>query len=75
MLASGRNGTLYVGVTSDLRKRAAQHRIGHFGGFTRKYGVKILVWYERHGTMEAAIRREKELKNGAAPESCAWSKG
>ena len=62
ILASGRNGTLYIGVTSDLCSRIAQHRDGGIAGFTRKYGVKILVWFEHHGTMPDAILREKQLK-------------
>ena len=63
MMASKENGTLYVGVTSDLRRRAFEHREGQIDGFTRKYGVKTLVWFERHETMESAIVREKQLKN------------
>ncbi len=62
MLASKRNGTLYTGVTSDLPKRVWQHRHGDVPGFTRKHGVHILVWYEMHETMEAAITREKRIK-------------
>ena len=62
MLASARNGTLYVGVTSDLVKRIWQHRNDVVEGFTRRYGVHDLVWYELHGTMEAAIVREKRIK-------------
>lgn len=62
LMASGRRGTLYVGVTSDLVQRAWQHRDGVLGGFTERHGVKELVWYEQHGSMEAAIRREKALK-------------
>jgi putative endonuclease len=62
ILASGRNGTLYVGVTSDLVKRAWQHRMRLAGGFTARYGVHRLVWYEQHGDMEHAISREKRLK-------------
>jgi putative endonuclease len=62
ILASKRNGTLYVGVTSDLTKRVWEHK-GHFvEGFTKKYGVTQLVWYEPHETMESAITREKQLK-------------
>jgi putative endonuclease len=61
IMASGRNGTLYIGVTSDLIQRVAQHKAGTFGGFTQKYGCKMLVWYE-HGEIEAAIRREKQMK-------------
>jgi putative endonuclease len=62
MMASGRRGTLYVGVTADLVRRVWQHREGTLGGFTQCYGVKQLVWYEPHGSMEAAIVREKSLK-------------
>ena len=62
ILASRRNGTLYIGVTSDLVKRVWQHRNDVVEGFTKKYGVHRLVWYELPGTMLAAIQREKELK-------------
>ncbi len=62
MLASGRNGTLYIGVTSDLVKRVWQHKEGFVDGFTKKYGVKSLVWFEPHESAEAAIGREKQLK-------------
>jgi putative endonuclease len=62
IMASARNGTLYIGVTSDLILRVAQHRDETFGGFTTKYGCKMLVWYEVHGEIEAAIRREKQMK-------------
>lgn len=62
MMASGVQGTLYIGVTSDLVQRVWQHREGVVAGFTRRYGVKRLVWYELHGSMEAAIAREKALK-------------
>nr|WP_199041836.1 GIY-YIG nuclease family protein [Dyella sp. ASV24] len=62
ILASGRNGTLYVGVTSDLIKRIWQHRTEAVGGFTSRYHVHDLVWYELHETMESAIVKEKQLK-------------
>lgn len=62
MLASRRNGTLYIGVTSDLVRRAYEHRHELADGFTKKYGVHLLVWYDQHGSMEAAIVREKQLK-------------
>lgn len=62
LLASGRNGTLYVGVTSDLVKRTWQHKQHFVEGFTRRYGVDRLVWYEFHQSMESAILREKRLK-------------
>lgn len=62
ILASRRNGTLYTGVTSRLSGRIWQHRIGAVPGFTRDYGVKLLVWFEQHATMESAIQREKRIK-------------
>lgn len=62
LLASQRNGTLYIGVTSNLIQRIWQHREGLAEGFTKKYRVKTLVWYELHTTMESAIAREKALK-------------
>jgi putative endonuclease len=62
IMASGRNGTLYIGVTSDLIQRVAQHKDETFGGFTKKYGCKMLVWYQQHSEIEAAIRREKQMK-------------
>ncbi len=62
MLASGQNGTLYIGVTSDLIKRVWQHRESVVDGFTKKYSVKILVWYEQHETMDSAICKEKAMK-------------
>ncbi len=65
MMASGRNGTIYTGVTSDLPKRVWQHREGLCDGFTRKYGCKQLVWFECHNTMESAIFREKQIKAGS----------
>jgi putative endonuclease len=63
MLASGRNGTLYVGVTSDLITRVSQHRADLIEGFTKKYGIHTLVWFELHETMAEAIAREKLIKN------------
>jgi putative endonuclease len=62
MLASQRNGTLYTGVTSDLLGRIYKHRNGLLPGFTRRYGVKLLVWFEQHSTIDHAIRREKRIK-------------
>lgn len=62
ILASQRNGTLYTGVTSNLIARTQQHRDGVVAGFTQEYGVKLLVWFELHDTMEAAITREKRIK-------------
>jgi putative endonuclease len=65
MLASECYGTLYVGVTSDLVKRVWQHREGLADGFTKKYKVKRLVWFETHGDIIEAITREKQLKKWA----------
>ncbi len=64
-MASKRNGTLYTGVTSDLVKRAWQHREGVVEGFTKRYGCKLLVWFEAAATMDAAIAREKQVKGGS----------
>jgi len=62
ILASERNGTLYIGVTSNLLQRAWQHRQHEADGFTSRYRIGTLVWYELHGDMEHAITREKQLK-------------
>ncbi|UOA07371.1 GIY-YIG nuclease family protein [Methylobacter sp. S3L5C] len=62
ILASHRNGTLYIGVTSNLIQRVWQHKIDLFEGFTKKYQVHILVYYELHNDMLSAITREKQLK-------------
>ena len=62
ILASKRNGTLYTGVTGNLPKRVWQHKSGAVPGFTSRYGVKQLVWFEIHDTMEQAIIREKQIK-------------
>ncbi len=65
MMANQRNGAIYTGVTSSLIQRAWQHRAGLVAGFTRRYGCKMLVWFEMHDNMEAAILREKQLKGGS----------
>ncbi len=62
IMASARNGTLYIGVTSDLLKRAWEHREGIAEGFTKRYGCKVLVWFEVHDRIDDAIRREKQMK-------------
>lgn len=62
IMASLRNGTLYIGVTSYLTKRVYEHRTHAIDGFTKQYGVTMLVYYELHETMESAIHREKRLK-------------
>ncbi len=65
IMASKRNGTIYVGVTSDLLQRSYQHREALIPGFTTRYGCKLLVWYEVHETIAAAIAREKQIKAGS----------
>jgi putative endonuclease len=62
ILASKRNGTLYTGMTDNLARRVWQHRSGSVPGFTRKYGVKTLVWYEVHESRETAFQRERQIK-------------
>ena len=62
-MASQQNGTLYVGVTSNLQKRVYEHKNGIVDGFSKKYNCKLLVFYEVHSTMESAIIRENQLKN------------
>jgi putative endonuclease len=62
LTASARNGTLYLGATSHLVQRVAQHRAGTFEGFSKKHDCKRLVWFEAHETMESAIVREKRVK-------------
>ena len=62
IMASGFNGTLYIGVTSNLIGRVMQHRDGIFEGFTKRYGVKRLVWFDTADTMEVVIAAEKRIK-------------
>ena len=62
IVASRRNGTLYTGMTDNLLQRIWQHKNDVFPGFTKQYGVKMLVWYEQHDTREAALRRERQIK-------------
>ena len=64
IMANKRSGALYTGVTSALARRAGQHREGLPPGFTARYGCKMLVWFEIHDRMEAAIKREKQIKAG-----------
>lgn len=58
-----RRGTLYAGVSADLSRRSWEHREGLYPGFTKRYGLKLLVWYEYHDRMEEAIAREKQVKS------------
>jgi putative endonuclease len=62
ILASQRNGTLYVGVTNDALRRVSEHKSKAVPGFTRRYGVDNLVWYEIHDDINTAIEREKQIK-------------
>jgi putative endonuclease len=62
MLASKRNGTLYIGMTDNLIQRAWMHKNDVLPGFSKQYGVKALVWYEQHETREGAITRERQMK-------------
>ena len=68
IMASGHNGTIYTGVTSNLPQRAWLHRTGAVPGFTKQYGCKLLVWYETRATMPNAITREKQIKGGIKAE-------
>jgi len=63
MMSNRPDGTLYVGVTSDLPRRAWEHRTGAADGFTKRYGLKRLVWFEAHDDIRTAIAREKALKH------------
>jgi putative endonuclease len=63
LLANRRQGALYVGVTNNLVRRVHEHREGLAEGFTKRYGIKMLVWFESTPSVEAAIAREKQLKN------------
>jgi putative endonuclease len=62
MLTNQRNGTLYLGMTDDLARRIEQHRSGAVAGFTKRYGLKTLVWFEAHDTRESAKMRERAMK-------------
>jgi putative endonuclease len=62
MLASRRNGTVYTGVTNDVVRRAGEHKDKQVPGFTRQYGVTMLVWFEEHDEVARAIEREKQIK-------------
>jgi putative endonuclease len=62
ILASGRNGTLYIGMTDNLARRVWEHQTDAVAGFTSKYAVKTLVWYELHDSRETAFQRERQLK-------------
>ena len=65
IMAGKRNGTLYAGVSANLPKRAYEHRRGLVNGLSKRYGCKILAWYELHETMIEAVAREKQIKAGS----------
>ena len=67
IMASGKNGTIYVGSTSDLVRRAYEHREGLADGFTKSYGCKLLVWFEAHDDLEQARHRELQMKEWKRP--------
>ena len=71
IMASRRNGTLYVGVTSDIGRRAFEHRTGAVEGFTKRYRCTMLVWFEPHERMDEAIAREKQIKSGSRKDKLA----
>ena len=62
IMASARNGTLYIGATSDLIKRVYEHKVGAVAGFTLRYGVDRLVWFEQHDSAQGMVTRERQLK-------------
>ena len=62
MLANKRNGTLYIGMTDDLVRRVWEHRANVADGFTKQYGIKMLVWFEQHSSRETAFKRERQMK-------------
>ncbi len=71
ILASARNGTLYVGITNNLRRRMDEHRQGTADSFTKKYKIQMLVYFESTSSVEAAIVREKQLKGGSRKKKVA----
>lgn len=71
IMANERNGTIYVGVTSNLATRDYLHKSGDVEGFTARHNCKLLVWYELHETMESAILREKQLKGSSRAKKLA----
>ena len=72
MMANRKNGAIYTGVTSDLVKRVWEHRNGVVPGFTRKYGCKLLVWYEAHDDLQEARRRELQIKEWKRAWKIKW---
>ena len=75
IMANRRNGTLYTGVTSDLVRRAWEHREGAVSGFTERHNCKLLVWFETSDEIEGAICREKQIKAGSRARKLALIEG
>jgi len=75
IMANKRNGTLYVGVTSDIGRRAYEHRTGAIDGFTKQYGCMMLVWIEPYDRMAEAIASEKQIKSGSRAKNLALIEG
>ena len=75
IMANKRNGALYIGVTSNLQKRVCQHRLSVIDGFTKRYGCKLLVYYEQYQDMKSAIEREKQLKGGSRKKKLSLIEG
>ncbi|MDD2537107.1 MAG: GIY-YIG nuclease family protein [Candidatus Absconditabacteria bacterium] len=65
MMTNHKHGTLYVGVTSNLEQRIYQHKTKYFSGFSAKYGLDILIWFQEYSTIQDAIHEEKRLKGGS----------
>ncbi len=64
ILTNKRNGTLYIGITNNLERHVSEHQLGLVSGFTKQYDIYHIVWYETTNSIEAALQREKQLKNG-----------
>ena len=75
IMASRRNGTVYIGSTSDIIKRAYQHRTGMVAGFTKRHGCKLLVWFEAHDSIDGARLRELQMKKWSGRGSSAKLSG
>ena len=75
ILTNQRNGTLYTGMTGEMKRRIWQHQNGYYSGFSKRYGLRRLVYYEQFDTAEAAIRREKEIKAGSRAKKIALIEG
>ena len=75
ILTNKRNGTLYTGMTGEMKRRIRQHQNGYYSGFSKRYGLHRFVYYERFDTAEGAIRREKQIKAGSRAKKIALIEG